>query len=100
MSRRRPTYRAYIADKMRNLEFAQGLVLVAVEDGASVEDAVRMAVESAGLKEFSERSGIPLQHLSSFARGEKKFGQKRLERCLDVFDLKLSVAKKSHRKAA
>ena len=100
MSRRRSTYKDYLAEKMRNLEFAQGLIMVAVEDGESIDDAVRMAVESAGVKEFSEKSGIAIQHLSSFVRGEKKFGQKRLERCLAVFDLRLSVAKKSTRKAA
>ena len=100
MSRRRPTYRAYIAKKMRSLEFAQGLVMTAVESGESVESAVKMAIESAGLKEFSDRSGIPVQHLSAFVRGEKRFGQKRLERCLSIFDLRLSVAKKLSHKAA
>lgn len=100
MSRRRPTYKAYIADKMRNVGFAQGVIMAAVEDGETVEDAVRMAIESTGLKEFSEKSGIAFQHLSAFVRGKKKFGQKRLERCLSVFDLRLSVAKRLPRKAA
>ena len=100
MSRRRQTYKAYLAEKMRNLEFAQGVIMVAVEDGESIDDAVRMAVESTGIKEFSEKSGIAMQHLSAFVRGEKKFGQKRLERCLAVFELRLSVAKRLPRKAA
>ncbi|MDE3270246.1 MAG: hypothetical protein OYH77_08200 [Pseudomonadota bacterium] len=94
MSRRRPSYSAYLAEKMRSLEFAQGMIMVAVDDGESIDNAVRMAVESAGVKEFSQRSGIAIQHLSAFVRGEKKFGQKRLERCLAVFELRLSVAKK------
>ena len=100
MSRRRPTYKAYIAAKMRDVEFAQGVIMAAVEDGEAVEDAVRMAIESAGLKEFSEKSGIASQHLSAFVRGEKKFGQKRLELCLSVFDLRLSVAKRLPHEAA
>ena len=98
MSRRRPTYKVYIADKMRNVEFAQGVIMAAVEDGETV--AVRMVIESAGLKEFSEEVGIAFQHLSAFVRGEKKFEQKRLERCLSVFDLRLSVAKRLPCKAA
>lgn len=100
MSRRRPTYKAYIADKMRDVEFAQGVIMTAVEDGETVEDAVRMAIESAGLKEFSDKSGIAFQHLSAFVRGEKKFGKKRLELCLSVFDLRLSVAKRLPHKVA
>ena len=77
MSRRRPTYKAYLAEKMRNLEFAQGLIMVAVEDGESIDHAVRMAVESAGVKEFSEKSGIAIQHLSAFVRGGEKIRAKK-----------------------
>ena len=40
MSRRRPTYKAYIADKMCDVEFVQGVIMAAVESGETVEDAV------------------------------------------------------------
>ena len=66
MSRRRPTYKNYVAAKMRNVEFAQGVVMDEVEGGETVEYAVRMEIESADLKEFVEKSGIAFQHLSAF----------------------------------
>ena len=100
MSKHNPTYSEYMAEEMRNTKFAQEFILVAVREGDSIEEAVRRAVENAGVKEFSKKSGIDLDYLSSFVRGEKKISQKRLEHCLSVFDLQLTVTRRPRRKVA
>lgn len=94
MSRRRMTYDAYIAEQMCDPDFAQEVVLAAIREGKSVQDALKIAIESMGIKEFSKKSDIPLQHLSSFVRGEKNFGYKRIACCLAVFDLEFAVVRK------
>lgn len=94
MSRRRTTYDAYIAEQMLDPSFAQEVVLAAIRDGESVQDALKLAIESMGIKEFSIKSDIPIQNLSAFIRGEKSFGYKRISRCLAVFDLEFTVVRK------
>ena len=100
MSKRNPTYSEYMAEEMRNTEFAQEFILTSVKEGDSIEQAVRRAVENTGLKEFSQKSGIDFDYLASFVRGKKRLSQKRLEYFLAVFDLQLTVARKPRRKAA
>ena len=95
MSRRRMTYDAYIAEQMRDPDFAQEVVLAAIREGESVQDTLKIAIESMGIKEFSDKSNIPIQNLSAFVRGEKDFGYKRMTRCLAVFDLEFTIARKS-----
>ena len=100
MPKRTPTYSEYMAEEMRNTNFAQEFILTAIREGDTIEEAVRLAIENAGVKEFSQKSGIDLDYLSSFVQKEKKISQKRLELCLSVFDLQLTVARKPRRKVA
>ena len=93
MSRRSKSYNEMIAEKMRDPEFARGVVLHSVEFGDSVEEALQLAIRSMGIKEFSDRSGLPLQSVSSFVQNRKKFGYKRLTQCLAVFGLKFTVTR-------
>ena len=102
MAKKNLTYEAYVAERMRSSEVAQEFIMLAVREGEAIEDAVRRAVKVSGIKEFAQRSGLDHDYLTAFVRGEKKLTQKRLERILAVFDLKLTVARvrKSRRKAA
>ena len=102
MAKKNLTYEAYMAEQMLNTEFAQEFILLAVREGEPIEDAVRRAVKVSDVKQFAQRSGIDRDYLAAFVRGDKKLTQKRLERILAVFDLKLTVARvrRSRRKAA
>ena len=93
MPRRSESYDKMIADKMRDPEFARGVVLHSLEFGDSVEEAIRLAITSMGIKEFSDKSEIPLQSVSGFVRGRRKFGHKTLSKCLAVFGLKFTVTR-------
>ena len=93
MPRRSESYDKMIAEKMRDPEFARGVVLHALKSGDSVQEALRYAIRSMGIKEFSDKSGIALQSVSSFVREAREFGFKSLTKCLAVFGLKFTVTK-------
>jgi len=93
MSRRSTSYNEMIAEQMRDPEFARGVVLHSLDFGDSVEEALRLAIRSMGIKEFSDKSGIPLQSVSSFVCKRRVFGHKTLAKCLVVFGLKFTVTR-------
>lgn len=93
MPRRSESYNKMIAEKMRDPEFARGVVLHALECGDSVEEALRFAIRSMGIREFSDKSGIALQSVSGFVRKKRVFGYKSLAKCLAVFGLKFTVTR-------
>ena len=93
MPRRSESYDKMIAEKMRDPEFARGVVLHSLEFGDSVEEAIRLAITSMGIKEFADKSEIPLQSVSGFVCGRRKFGHKTLSKCLAVFGLKFTVTR-------
>ena len=95
MSRRNKSYREYIAEQMLNQSYAQELILGAIEEGDTVQCALKMAIESMGIKEFSDKSGIAVPHVTAFVRGEKAFGHQRITRCLAVFGLKFAVVREA-----
>jgi len=93
MSRRSTSYNKMIAEQMQDPEFARVLVLHSVEVGDSVEEALQLAIRSMGIKEFSDRSGLPRQSVSNFVQNRKKFDYKMLTKCLAVFGLKFTVTR-------
>ncbi|MDE3269011.1 MAG: helix-turn-helix transcriptional regulator [Pseudomonadota bacterium] len=93
MARRSNSYDKMIATKMLDPEFARGVILHSLEFDDSIEEALRLAITSMGIKEFAEKSSIPVQNVSGFVRGKRNFGYRTLNRCLAVFDLKFTVTK-------
>ena len=93
MSRRSESYDDAMAKEMQDPDFARGMVLHAIEEGDSVEEALRYGIQRMGIKEFSDRAGMPIQNVSSFVRGTRVFGFKNLCKCLSVFGLRFVVAK-------
>lgn len=94
MARRSKSYDDAIAKEMQDPDFARGMVLHAIEQsGYTVEEALQHAIQSMGIKEFSSKSSLPLQNISDFVNGKRKFGLKNITRCLAVFGLKLVVAR-------
>lgn len=94
MPRRSKSYDEAIAREMQDPDFARGIVLHAIEQsGYSVEEALQHAIQSMGIKEFSDKSGLPLQNISDFVNGKRKFGFKNISRCLAVFGLKFTVTR-------
>ena len=66
-----------------------------LECGDSIEEALQLAIRSMEIKEFAEKSGIPIQNVSEFAQNNKSWGYKRLEKGLAVFGLEFTVRDKA-----
>ena len=94
MPRRSKSHSEAMAQKMRDPDFARELVVVSLELRGSIVEALRFAIRSMGIKEFSDKSGIPMANVSEFVSGNKSWGYKRLEKGLAVFGLEFSVRDK------
>lgn len=92
MSRRSESFDQLISEKMKNTDFARETFLTSIEHfGDSVEDALKYTIQQMGLKEFSERSGFSVQHLSDFTKGLRNPKLSTLDKYLAVFELKSKV---------
>jgi transcriptional regulator with XRE-family HTH domain len=92
MSRRSRSYDKYIAEKMKDLDFAQESLLTAINTfGDSVEDALKYTILQMGIKEFSEHSGVSIQNISDFVRGVRRLKIETLDKYLSVFGLKAKI---------
>ena len=94
MSSKSKPYDKLIAEHMRDQEFAKGVVLHSLECGDSIEEALRLAIRSMGIKEFANKSGISTQRVSAFVAGQRSLELNNLVNGLSVFGLKLSVVDK------
>ena len=89
--KRSKSHNAALAEKMRDREFAQKLVLVVCRRTRNVIVTLRFAIRSKGIKEFADEAKIPIAHVSAFASGKKAWGLKRVKKALAVFNCELSV---------
>ena len=88
---RSKSYDKKLAEKMRDPELAKAVIIHAVENGDSIEEALTIAITGVGIREFSDQSGIKMQNVSQFVQGKRAFGYKTLAKCLAVFGLKFAV---------
>ena len=92
MTGRSKSFDAYVAEQMKDLDFAKESLLTSIEHfGESVEDALKYTIQQMGIKEFSELSNIPIQNISEFIRGKRKLKTETLDKYLSVFNLKSKV---------
>lgn len=63
MSGRSESYNEFIAEKMRDPEYAREQVKISIELRDSISDGLRVAIRAMGIKEFSEKSGELLQNV-------------------------------------
>ncbi len=89
MPRRSESFDKYVAEKMQNIEYARATLVTSMEHfGDSLEDALKYTITQMGIKEFSEKSGIPVQNISQFIKGRRKPKLETLDKYLAVFNLK------------
>ena len=88
---RSKSYDKKLAEKMSDPDLAKAVVIHAVENGDSIEEALTIAITGMGIKEFANKSGIKMQNVSQFVQGKRAFGYKTLAKCLAVFGLKFAV---------
>ena len=92
MANRNVNYDEYLAEEMKDPEFAQGYLLSCIEDhGDSVEEALKRAIEAMTPSYFAKCAGIRLDSISKLLRGERKLKLDTLDKYLEVFSLKVKI---------
>jgi len=92
MPRRSESFDQFIAEQMKDHEFAKHTLLSSIEDfNESVEEALKYTIKLMCIKEFSEKSGVRIQNISDFINGRKNLKQETLNKYLATFDLKAKL---------
>ncbi len=92
MSRRSESYDKYIAEKMKDIDYARESLLTSIDHfGDSVEEALKYTIQQMGIKEFSALSNISIQNISDFIKGTRKLKLETLDKYLAVFKLKSKI---------
>lgn len=90
---RSKSYDQELSEKLKNPKFAQNFLLTLMEgeDGLSVEDALKHAIQRMGIKEFSEVSNIPSPNIVDFLKDRRRPKPETLDLYLHPFRLKIKI---------
>jgi probable addiction module antidote protein len=81
-----------LAEDLQDREFAREFLIAAMEEDIPIQDALGKAIRAYGLKEFAEEIGMPSSNLSRALKPDSNVTQQTLNRLLEPFGLRLSVA--------
>jgi DNA-binding phage protein len=81
-----------LAEDLQDREFAREFLLAAVEEDISIQAALGKIIRAYGLKEFAAEIDMPSSNLSRVLRPSSNVTQQTLNRLLEPFGLRLSVA--------
>jgi DNA-binding phage protein len=98
MARRSKDWNEGLARDLRDPAFARAFLLAAIEDGGSLQQALGKAVRAIGVKEFGERVGMAGPNVLRAIHPRHNPTQATLDRLLEPFGLKLSLAPIKKRK--
>jgi repressor of nif and glnA expression len=92
MARRSESYNEFVADQMKDPEYAKLTILTSIEEfGENIDEALRYAIKKMGIKEFSELSGYSITYISDITRGRKQLKAETLNKLLSFFGLRLKT---------
>jgi probable addiction module antidote protein len=92
MARRTKDWNQGLAEDLRNPEFAREFLLAAIEEGISLQHALGKVVRAMGVKEFSNKVGMESSNLLRAINPRHNPTQATINRLLNPFGLKLSLA--------
>jgi DNA-binding phage protein len=92
MARRTKDWNEGLAKDLENPEFAREFLLSAVEEGISLQQALGKAIRAMGVKEFAARIGMESPNLLRAINPRHNPTQATIDRLLNPFGLKLSLA--------
>jgi DNA-binding phage protein len=92
MARRTKDWNEGLAKDLENPEFAREFLLSAVEEGISLQQALGKAIRAMGVKEFAARIGMESPNLLRTINPRHNPTQATIDRLLNPFGLKLSLA--------
>lgn len=90
---RTESFDEYISRHMKNIEFAQSYFLGLIEgkEHYTIEEALKMCIQSWGIKEFSHKSKVPASNIVDFIKGRRKLKPETLNQYLKPFKLKVKL---------
>jgi probable addiction module antidote protein len=103
MARRSKDWNEGLARDLQDPEFAREFLLAAMEEGVSLQQALGKVIRTIGVKEFSRTTGIASPNLLRAIHPRSNPTQETLNRLLEPFSLRLSLAlidKPKRRRAA
>ena len=92
MPRRSENWNAGLATDLQDSEFARAFLLAAIEDGVAVQRALAKVIRAMGVKEFATKVGMASPNVLRAINPRHNPTQATLDRLLQPFQLKLSVA--------
>ena len=98
MARRSSDWNEGLAEDLQDPECARQFLSAAVEEGVPLKAALAKVIRATGVKEFSERIGIPSPNVLRAINPKHNPTQETLERLLKPFGLRIGLAKIKPRK--
>ena len=92
MPRRSKDWNAGLAADLQEPEFARAFLLAAIDDGVPVQRALGKVIRAMGVKEFAAKVGMASPNVLRAIHPRHNPTQATLDRLLQPFDLRLSVA--------
>ena len=93
MARRSRDWNVDLADDLRDQEFAREFLLGALDEGVPLQVALAKVVRAMGVKEFAVKVGMASPNLLRSLNPRHNPTQGTLNRLLEPFGLKLSLAR-------
>jgi DNA-binding phage protein len=98
MARRSRDWNVGLAEDLRNREFARQFLLAAIDEGVPLQLALAKVVRAMGVKEFAAKVRMASPNLLRALNPRHNPTQETLNRLLEPFRLKLSLAPIDHPK--
>jgi probable addiction module antidote protein len=92
MARRSKDWNVSLADDLRDQKFAEEFLLAAIDEGVSLQVALGKVVRAMGVKEFAANVGMASPNLLRALNPRHNPTQGTLNRLLEPFGLRLSLA--------
>lgn len=81
-----------LAEDLQDRDFAREFLLAAAEEDIPIQEALGKVIRAYGLKEFAAELNIPSSNLSRALKPSSNITQQTLNRLLEPFGLRLSIA--------
>jgi probable addiction module antidote protein len=92
MARRTKDWNEGLSRDLKNPEFAKEFLLAAIEEGISLQHALGKVIKATGVKEFAAKIGMASPNLLRAINPRHNPTQATINRLLNPFGLKLSLA--------
>jgi probable addiction module antidote protein len=92
MARRSEDWNIDLATRLRNPTFARAFLLVAIDEGFTIQQALGKIIRAIGITEFAAQVGMPRSNVQRAIRPQHNPTQETLNRLLASFRLRLSLA--------